>query len=92
MYSGLGTFVGFAKKMVGTFENLVPDLAIQKVIIRLAIRRGICGTIPFNTDIYLSFDPKELASHLLLQHIRIFYHATQYASLIHNMSSNILEP
>ena len=83
--------MGFAKKIVRIFENLVPDLAIQKVKIRLTIRRGICGLIPFNTEIYLSFDPKELASHLLLQYIRNFYHDTQYASLIHNMSSNILE-
>ena len=48
MYPGQGTFVSFAEKIVGTFEKLVPDPAIQKVKIRL---RGICGAIPFNTDI-----------------------------------------
>ena len=81
MYPGQGTFVSFAVKIVGTFEKLVPYPVIQKVKIRLTIRRGICGAISFNTD-YLSFDPNELASHLLLQHIRNFDHATQYASLI----------
>ena len=67
MYPGQGTSVSFAEKIVGTFEKLVPDPAIQ---IRLTIRRGICGAIPFNTDISeLLVDPEELASHLLLQHM-----------------------
>eukprot|EP00731_Ephydatia_muelleri_P001168 Em0001g1168a len=30
MYPGQGTFVSFAEKIVGTFEKLVPDPAIQK--------------------------------------------------------------
>ena len=40
--------MSFAEKIVGTF---VPDPAIQKVKIRLTIKRGICGALPFNTDI-----------------------------------------
>ena len=57
--------MSFAEKIVSTFEKIVPDPAIQRVKIRLTIRRGICGAIPFNT----SFDRNELASHLLLQHM-----------------------
>ena len=46
-----GHFCELCREIVGTFEKLVPDPAIQKVKIRLTIRRGICGAIPFNTDI-----------------------------------------
>ena len=94
MYPGQGTFVSFAKKMVGTFEKLVPDPAIQKVKIRLTKRRGICGAIPFNTDISelrLKRTCEPFAPTTHAQHIRNFDHATQYASRIQYMSSNILE-
>ena len=92
MYPGQGTFVSFAENIVGTFEKLVSDPSIQKVKIRL---RGICGAIPFNMDIS-ELRPKRtcepFAPTTHAQHIRIFDHAIQYASLIQYMSSNILEP
>ena len=94
MYPGQGTFVSFVEKIVGTFEKLVPDPAIQKLKIRLKLRRGICGAIPFNRDISellpkRNCEPFAPTTHA--QHIRNFDHATQYASLIQCMSSNILE-
>ena len=44
----LASLLGSKLRYIGTFENLVPDLAIQMVKVRLTIRRRICGAIPFN--------------------------------------------
>ena len=84
--------MSFAEKIVGTFEKLVPDPAIQKVnnkkrhLWSNSIQYGYISELrPKRTC-----EPFAPTTHA--QHIRNFDHATQYASLIQYMSSNILEP